>query len=48
MEPLIRALLGKLLGAGAQAIPILSNDVNIHPDGTWTIAFRDESGIENS
>jgi 2-hydroxy-3-keto-5-methylthiopentenyl-1-phosphate phosphatase len=43
MEPIIRALLMKLIGPKAQAIPIVSNNVDIHPDGTWNIVFRDES-----
>ena len=43
MEPIIRALLSKLIGPKAQAIPIVSNNVDIHPDGTWNIVFRDES-----
>ena len=43
MEPIIRALLGKLIGPKAEAIPIASNGVEISPDGTWRIVFRDES-----
>jgi len=43
MEPIIRALLSKLIGPKAQAIPIVSNNVDIHPDGRWNIVFRDES-----
>jgi 2-hydroxy-3-keto-5-methylthiopentenyl-1-phosphate phosphatase len=43
MEPIIRALLGEFIGPKAQAIPIVSNGVEISPDGTWRIIFRDES-----
>ena len=43
MEPIIRALLSKLLGPKAQGIPIISNNVDIAPDGSWEIVFRDES-----
>ena len=43
MEPIIRALLTKLIGPKAHAIPIYSNNVEIHPDGSWNIVFRDES-----
>jgi len=43
MEPIIRALLSKLIGPKAEAIRILSNDVEIAPDNTWRISFRDES-----
>jgi 2-hydroxy-3-keto-5-methylthiopentenyl-1-phosphate phosphatase len=44
MEPIIRALLAKLIGPKAQAIPIVSNNVEISPDNnTWKIVFRDES-----
>jgi 2-hydroxy-3-keto-5-methylthiopentenyl-1-phosphate phosphatase len=45
MEPIIRALLAKLIGPKADAIPIISNNVQIESDGTWRIVFRDESGI---
>jgi len=43
MEPIIRALLTKLLGHKAQGIPIISNNVDIAQDGSWEIVFRDES-----
>ena len=43
MEPIIRALLAKLIGPQAQAIPIMSNSVETSQDGTWKIIFRDES-----
>jgi 2-hydroxy-3-keto-5-methylthiopentenyl-1-phosphate phosphatase len=43
MEPIIRALLAKLIGPKADGIPIISNNVDIAPDGTWKIVFRDES-----
>src|SRR5271169_6065584 len=44
MEPLIRALLAKLLGSNASNIPILSNQVEIRSDGSCSVRFRDESG----
>ena len=47
MEPIIRALLTKLIGPKADAIPIVSNDVQIHPDGSWRIVFRDESSYSH-
>lgn len=43
MEPIIRALLAKFIGPKAQSIPIVSNAVEISPDGKWKIIFRDES-----
>ena len=43
MEPIIRALLSKLIGPKAQAIPIMSNAVETSQEGTWKIIFRDES-----
>jgi len=43
MEPIIRALLAKFIGPKADAIPIISNGVEISPDGSWRIVFRDES-----
>jgi 2,3-diketo-5-methylthio-1-phosphopentane phosphatase len=45
MEPMIRALLAKLVGPKAQGIPIISNKVDISPDGSWKLVFHDESGI---
>lgn len=43
MEPIIRALLEKLIGPKAQNIPILSNNVETLTNGLWRIVFRDES-----
>ncbi|EPT02183.1 hypothetical protein FOMPIDRAFT_1022985 [Fomitopsis schrenkii] len=44
MAPLIRALLGSLIGEeDANKIDIVSNDVNIHPDGKWEIQYRHPS-----
>lgn len=44
MIPIIRALLTKLVGqSAAQEIQIIANDVNIKPDGSWHIIYRDES-----
>ena len=43
MEPMIRALLAKLIGPKAASIPITSNGVQTFPDGSWKIVFRDES-----
>lgn len=44
MEPIIRALLTKLVGEeAAQKTQIISNSVDIHADGQWDIVFRDES-----
>jgi 2-hydroxy-3-keto-5-methylthiopentenyl-1-phosphate phosphatase len=43
MEPIIRALLAKLIGPKANSIPILSNNVEISPDQSWKIVYRDES-----
>jgi len=41
MTPLIRALLSNLIGdEDAKTIDIISNDVDIHPDGSWEIKFR--------
>ena len=41
MAPLIRAVLGSLIGEeDANKIDIVSNDVNIHPDGKWEIQYR--------
>ena len=42
MEPIIRALLTKLIGPSADKIDIISNDVKIHNDG-WEIVFHDPS-----
>lgn len=43
MQPIIRALLTKLIGPTADKIDIISNDVDIHEDGTWDILFHDSS-----
>jgi 2-hydroxy-3-keto-5-methylthiopentenyl-1-phosphate phosphatase len=48
MEPLIRALLAKLIGPKAEAIPVICNSVQINPDGSWHIVFHDESGTLSS
>ncbi|KAH9912319.1 HAD-like domain-containing protein [Epithele typhae] len=40
MEPSIRAVLSKLIGDDAKEIDIVSNNVDIHPDGTWSIKYR--------
>ena len=43
MQPIIRALLTKLIGPTAEKIDIISNDVDIHEDGSWDIVFHDDS-----
>jgi 2-hydroxy-3-keto-5-methylthiopentenyl-1-phosphate phosphatase len=44
MAPLIRAVLSNLIGdEDAKDIDIISNDVDIHPDGKWTIKYRHPS-----
>uniref|UniRef100_A0A060TCI5 ARAD1D39468p n=1 Tax=Blastobotrys adeninivorans TaxID=409370 RepID=A0A060TCI5_BLAAD len=44
MEPIIRALLTKLVGEkAAQNIQIVANDVDLREDGTWNVKFRDET-----
>ncbi|PPQ69219.1 hypothetical protein CVT24_000016 [Panaeolus cyanescens] len=44
MEPLIRAVLSKLLGGeAANDIDIIANDVVVQQDGTWEIQFRHPS-----
>ncbi|PWW77752.1 hypothetical protein C7212DRAFT_313919 [Tuber magnatum] len=43
MEPIIRALLTKLVGPTADEIKIVSNQPKIFPDGTWTIDYHDDS-----
>ena len=41
MAPFIRAVFGNLIGEKeAGTIDIVSNDADIHPDGTWEIKFR--------
>ncbi|KDQ52166.1 hypothetical protein JAAARDRAFT_163079 [Jaapia argillacea MUCL 33604] len=44
MDPLIRAVLSSLLGdEDAKNIEIISNDVEIEPDGKWSIKYRHPS-----
>jgi 2,3-diketo-5-methylthio-1-phosphopentane phosphatase len=44
MKPIIKALLQKLVGEESiDKIEIVSNDVEIHADGSWDIVYRDES-----
>ncbi|CUS14324.1 unnamed protein product [Tuber aestivum] len=43
MEPIIRALLTKLVGPTADEIKIVSNQPKHLPDGSWTIDFHDDS-----
>ena len=44
MAPFIRAVLTKHLGdEEAKEIEIISNDVEIHPDGKWHIKYRHPS-----
>lgn len=43
MQPIIRALLTKLIGPTADKIDIISNDVDIKEDGSWDIVFHDDS-----
>lgn len=43
MQPIIRALLTKLIGPTADKIEIISNEVRIDDDGSWHIVFHDES-----
>ncbi|KAA8915516.1 hypothetical protein TRICI_002321 [Trichomonascus ciferrii] len=46
MKPIIEALLGKLLGTDAvKNIEVISNDVEMHQDGSWDIIYRDESSF---
>ena len=41
MEPSIRAVLSNLIGdADASAIDVVSNDVDVRPDGSWSIKYR--------
>jgi len=54
MEPLIRALLGHLLGDDAvKGLPILSNGIAARPgktlqdEGGWGITFRDDRCVSN-
>ena len=42
MEPLIRALLTKLVGPTADKIPIIANEVVYREDGRWEIEFHDD------
>ena len=44
MAPLIRAVLSKHIGdKEANEIDIISNDVEIYPDGKWRIKYRHPS-----
>lgn len=43
MEPLIRAILSNLVGDDANNIEIISNSVDVHKDGSWSIKFRHPS-----
>ncbi|KAI0253964.1 HAD-like domain-containing protein [Lactifluus subvellereus] len=43
MEPLIRAILSNLVGEDANDIEIISNSVDVHKDGSWSIRFRHPS-----
>jgi len=43
MEPIIRALLVDLVGPEAEKIPIISNQVKVHKDGSWDLEYRDDS-----
>ena len=44
MEPTIRAVLANLVGdAAAAEIDVVSNDVDLHADGTWSIKYRHPS-----
>ena len=41
MAPIIRAVLSNLIGEeDSKEIEIVSNDVDIHEDGTWSIKYR--------
>ena len=41
MAPLIRAVLSNLIGEeDAKEIEIVSNEVDVHADGTWEIKYR--------
>ena len=44
MTPTIRAVLSNLLGEeDSKDIEIVSNEVDIHADGTWSIKYRHPS-----
>lgn len=43
MEPNIRAVLSKLVPEDKDKIDIISNDVKVFSDGTWTIQYRHPS-----
>ena len=40
MEPFIRAVLSNLIGDDAKDIDIISNSVDVKPDGSWSIHYR--------
>jgi 2-hydroxy-3-keto-5-methylthiopentenyl-1-phosphate phosphatase len=52
MEPIIRAILKKLIGANHDKIDIISNDVEARPgksinqEGGWQIKFHDERSVK--
>ena len=47
MAPFIRAVFSNLIGEEeAGTIDIVSNDADIHPDGTWEIKFRHPTRYE--
>jgi len=44
MTPIIRAVLSNLIGEeDGKEIDIISNDVNVQPDGKWNIQYRHPS-----
>ena len=44
MAPIIRAVLSSLIGEeDSKDIEIVSNEVDIHADGTWSIKYRHPS-----
>lgn len=45
MEPIIRALLIDLVGAGAEKIQIISNQVKINEDGSWDLVYHDDRHV---
>ena len=45
MEPIIRCLLAKYFGSPAESILVIANDVEIFPNQSWRIRFRDDTGL---
>lgn len=46
MKPIIEALLTKLVGKEAiENIEILANDLEVKPDNSWDVVFRDDSSF---